>query len=421
MRKVAGAAGLAYVIGVSIENMEVLEAPTIGDPVAEIRANYADQAFGVVTSFAGVLALVAYVVFAIGLFQIVRGADRRGEGWALAGLAGGIAGPTVAATGAAATAILVAHSGTGLSDDVTRVLFDYHLVIQMVAGVFVALFLAGFGVAALRTATLPEPLAWSAIAIAAVIVFSPLAALTDEHSLQVAVTIAFGLDTLWVFAASMWLALAEGQPLRDFVRRGAFLLLAFAAGLVGIGLIAAPGATGKFFAWGLQAWAWVVLFAGFSLVTTWLLVSGDGDDGPAGEPLAQWVRAVLAVVSALLAALALALWIDPTGLGDSSPYNLPPLGGRFAGSWVALLAVLTGWAAIRNTKQEAWLPCLALAALPGGGLIAALRTIDDLDPAGPYVAVLIALIVVGVPATRATRASARPPRSSGRPAPSARS
>ena len=122
MRRLAGAAALAYVLGVGIENMEVLEAPTIGSPIAEIRANYADQAFGVVTSFAGVLALLSYGVFAAALFMLVRGEDRRAQGWALIGLVGGIAGPTLAAAGAAATAILVANSGTGLSDDVTRAL-----------------------------------------------------------------------------------------------------------------------------------------------------------------------------------------------------------------------------------------------------------------------------------------------------------
>src|SRR5688500_15895725 len=102
MRRIAGAAGLGYVIGAGIENMEVLQAPTFGSSAAEIRANYADQAFGAVTSFAGVLALLAYAVFAATLFTVVRGEDRRGEGWALAGLAGGIAGPVLAATGVAA-------------------------------------------------------------------------------------------------------------------------------------------------------------------------------------------------------------------------------------------------------------------------------------------------------------------------------
>jgi hypothetical protein len=33
-RRLAGAAGLGYVLGVSIENMEILEAPTLDSPVA---------------------------------------------------------------------------------------------------------------------------------------------------------------------------------------------------------------------------------------------------------------------------------------------------------------------------------------------------------------------------------------------------
>jgi hypothetical protein len=340
----------------------------------------------------------------------------------------------------------------------------------MVAGVFVAMFLAGMGIAALRTRTFPPQLAWAALAIAALIVFSPIAALTGDHSLQVAVTIAFGLDTLWIFLLGMWLTLGDGIPLAVFVRRAAFLLLAVAAGLVGIGLVAAPGATGKFFAWGLgpqplaafaggvyigsaalyavaiprpwrevrclvagavvlsvsvlivtlthldqfdfdrlQAWAWVVLFAGFSLVTIWLLlVGGEPHDAAASESLPAWARSVLAIVSSVLAVLACALWIDPTGVGDGSPFTLPPLGGRFAGSWIALLAVLTGWAAARNTKEEAWLPALGLALLPAGALIAGLRTIGDLEPAATYIVALVALIVTGLLAMRATRASARP-------------
>ena len=483
MRRIAGAAGLAYVIGVGIENMEVLEAPTIGSPAGEIRAHYADQAFGVVTSFAGVLALAAYAVFATTLYAIVRGEDRRADGWALAGLAGGIGGPVLAATGAAATAILVANSGGGPSDDVTRALFDYHLVVQMVAGVFVALFLAGINIAALRTGTIPAPLAWAGIAIGALIVLSPLAALTGEHTLQVAVTIAFGFDTLWIFLIGMWLMLADGTTWAVFVRRGAFLLLVVAAGLVGLGLLAAPGATERFFAWGLgpeplaafaggvyvgsavlyavgltrpwrevrglvagavvlsvsvlivtlthldqfdldrlQAWAWLVLFAGFSAVTLWLFLAGDEpDDATASEVLPPAVRTALALVSGVLGVVALALWIDPAGASDESPFILPPLGGRFAASWIALLAVLTGWGAWRNTKEEAWLPALALVTLPAGALAGALRTVDDLDPAAPHIAALVALIVLGVLATRATRASARLPRSDARPEPSARS
>src|SRR5918992_3686099 len=39
-RRLAGAAGLGYVLGASIENMEILEAPTLGTPAAAIRAFY---------------------------------------------------------------------------------------------------------------------------------------------------------------------------------------------------------------------------------------------------------------------------------------------------------------------------------------------------------------------------------------------
>jgi hypothetical protein len=98
--------------------------------------------------------------------------------------------------------------------------------------------------------------------------------------------------------------------------------------------------------------------------------------------LALWARLTLALICALLAALALALWIDPTGLADASPFKLPPLGGRFAGCWIALLAVLAGWGALRNRVEEARLPLLAITTLSAGALIAALRTIADLEPAG---------------------------------------
>jgi hypothetical protein len=58
----------------------------------------------------------------------------------------------VAAFGQAASAILVVESGGGLGDDLVRSLFDLHLAAQMVAGPFIALFLAGAGIGALARA-----------------------------------------------------------------------------------------------------------------------------------------------------------------------------------------------------------------------------------------------------------------------------
>jgi hypothetical protein len=260
-RRLAGAAGLGYVLGASIENMEILEAPTLDSPVAAIRAFYADQALGVVTTAAGGVALVLYCVFAVQLFAMLRSANGRSEPWRAVGLLGGLGGPVVAAVALVATAILVANGRSGLSDDTTNSLFELSQRSRMASAVLVVLFLTGYGVAALRSRALPRPLAWAALALAPVFLIGPLAAITGEPALRVAVAIAFGLQTFWIFLTSLWLALAHGVDAVTFIRRSAFLVLVLAAGLVGLGLLAAPGATGSFFSWQLEPEA-LAAFAG---------------------------------------------------------------------------------------------------------------------------------------------------------------
>jgi hypothetical protein len=462
--RIAGAAGLTYVIGAGIENMDVLRAPTPASPAADVREHYADQALGVVTTAAGAIALVAYCVLAVALFRLVREADREGAArpWAVAGLAAGLAGPALAAVGVVASSLLVADGGAGRSSDSVRSLFELFVDTRLIAGVFIATFLAGFGVAALRSRALPAPLAVAACVIAVPALLGPPAALTDSDALRAAAIVAFGGQSLWIFTTSLWLLLGDGVSHAELARRAAFLVLVVAAGLVGLAMLAAPGATDRFFAWDLapeplaafaggvyvgsaavyavallrpwpevralvagavvlsvsvlvatlvhldvfdlgrlQAWAWLILFAGFSLVTMGLVVAG----GPAAKAeearLEPWARALLAAVAAGGGALAVALWIDPTGLSDPSPFTLPPLGGRFAGSWIALLAVLAGWAAARDRAAEARLPALALVALPAGALAAAARTSADLDAGGAlYAAVLVLLLAGGLAVLR---------------------
>jgi hypothetical protein len=465
-RRITGIAGLGYVLGVSIENMEALAAPTLTSPVDEIRAQYADRAFGIVTSLAGAVALLAYVAFAAALYVWLRESERPVEPWRTMGLLGGLGGPVVAAVGLSAVAILVAGSGAGLGDELVGGLYDFYLLCRIVSAIFVALFLAGFGVAALRSGFLPAPLCWYALALAVPMTLAPLAAFGQEPGLELTVAIAFAAQTLWIFLTSTWLTLADALAPLDFVRRSAFLLLAAAAGLIGIALVAVPGATGTFFAWvlrpeplaafaggvyigsatayalalpyparqvrglvlgaavlsvsvitvtlahtdqfdfdRLQAIMWLVLFVGFSLVTIALFVFGAGSDDRAPEPLRDWARGIFAVVAVVGGALALALWIDPGGLSGPSPFELPPLGGGFAGSWVALLATVCGWAALRNRADEAWASALLLTFLPAGLLLAALRTIDQLEPAGvaaAYIGVLAALAATGAAVLTAT-------------------
>lgn len=463
MRRLAGIAGLGYVAGVSIENMEILEAPTLGSPVADVRALYEDQALAAVTTIGGAVALVFYGLFVVAL---VRLTGERGRPWSLVALVGGIGGPLLAFAGLVASAILTVDGG--LSDDEVADLFDLSLRARIVSGVFVAMFLGGIGVAALRSRALPTWLGWYAGALAVPMALVPFAVFSEDKSIAIAVGIVFASQTLWIFFTSLWLLFGDGVAPVAFVRRSAFLLLVVAAGLIGIALLAVPAATGEFFAWGLgpeplaafaggvyvgsaavyaaalwrgerevrglvfgavvlsvsvfvvtlahldqfdfdrlQAWAWMVLFAGFSLVTAGILAFGNPEQSEEpGEPVAPWIRLVMAATAVLLGVLALALWIDPTGL--AAPFDLPPLGGCFAGSWVALLAVLAGWAAWRNRADEARFSALALLTLPAGALIAALRTLPDLEPAGPYIAVVVLLLLTGAVLLRGL-AQAQPP------------
>jgi hypothetical protein len=458
VRRLAGIAGLGYIAGVAIENMEILEAPTLASPVADVRALYEDHALTAVTTGAGAVALIFYGLFAVALFRMLR--ERP---WGAMVLFGGVGGPLLAAAGLVASAILIANGG--LSDGEVADLFDFLVRARLVSAAFVALFLGGVGVAALRSRALPAWLAWYAVVLAVPMALVPLTAFAENHSLEVAVRIAFSLQALWIFLTSLWLAFGDGVALVTLVRRSAFALLVMGAGLVGIALVAVPGATGEFFSWELgpeplaafaggvyvgsaavygaalwrgerevrglvagavvlsvsvlaitlayldlfdfdrlQAWAWVVLFGGFSLVTAGLFALGgpEREEEPV-ERLAPSSRLVFAVLAALLGSLAVALWVDPTGL--AAPFELSPLGGRFAGSWVALLAVLAGWAALRNRADEARLPALALVALPAGALIAALRTLPDLEPAGGYLVAVVALLAIGVMLFRPRTAS----------------
>jgi hypothetical protein len=474
VRRVAGAAGLTYVVGSGVENMDVLVAPTPDSPAAEIRDFYADEALGIVTTAAGAVALVAYGVLALALFRLTAGAGRGARPFAVAGLAGGLAGPVLAAVGLVASATLVGDGGER-SDDAVRSLFLTYTDARLVSGLFVVLFLGGFGVAALRSGALPAPLARAACILAVPALLGPLAALTDAEGLRVATVLAFGAQALWIFAASLWLLLAGEGTRADLVRRAAFLVLVVAAGGVGLAMLAAPGATGRFFAWDLapeplaawaggvyvgsavvyalaltrpwaevralvagavvlsvsvfvatlvhldvfdldrlQAWAWLVLFAGFALITIGLLAAGGPAHAAESRPLRPWARAALGAVAVGGGALAVALWADPTGLSDASPFALPPLGGRFAGSWIALLSLLAGWAALRDRADEARLPALALMALPAGALVAAARTSGDLDGAGAYVVALVLPAACGLAVLASLRRPAVSP-SAGRP------
>jgi hypothetical protein len=372
--RAAGAAGLAYVVLAGVEGMDVLQAPGAGAGADAISAAYADRALALVTALAGAAALACYVVFAAGLAG--RAGRRR------LALAGALAGPALALAGLIAAAPLTL--GTAGSDAAVRDAFAAQHDLRLLAAPCMALALVCLAAAPV----LPRLLARSGPPLAAVLAVVPLA--RPEGA-----TIAFGLHALWIAAASLWLLGGAALAPRERVRQGAFLALVVAAGGVGLALLAVPSAAGTFFAWSLapaplaafaggvyvgsavaygvalrlppaasrpleagaavlsvsvlivtlthlepfdfgrlQAWAWLVLFVGFSAVTTWLAATARPPAQP-GPALPRGVRAGFALLGAALLAAGTVLWIAHPGL--------PPLGGRFAGSWAAML----GTAAVR--------------------------------------------------------------------------
>ena len=434
MKPITGAFALGYVVLAAIENMGLLGAPGLGAPAAQVQAAHADTALGIVTTAAGALSLACYLAFAV----LVAGRTRV--------VSAAVAGVALAGAGVAAGALLVAGGDPAL--------FDLQLTLRYLAGPFMALFLLG------AAGGLPRPLRTAARAVAAPLALTPLALV----SLELFAQLAFAAHAAWIWAAGLWLAVGGA----GVVRRAAFLMLVIAAGLVGVALLIVPAATASFFAWGLepaslaafaggvyvgsaavyalglrasrraaqglvvaasvlslsvlaatvahldvfdferlQAWAWVALFTAFGAVTTGLAIAGPWRR-EAGPDLPGSVRGLMGAVAAATAAAAVALWVDPAA------FELPPLGGRVAGSWAAMLAGLAAWPAVRGRSDGAPRSALALVALPAGALLAALRT--GAEPR--YVAALLLVVYVGaLVLSAAPDAAARRARSAHTPAP----
>lgn len=143
-----------------------------------------------------------------------------------------------------------------------------------------------------------------------------------------------------------------------------------------------------------QAWGWVALFIASPLAfgTVILRLRGEAE-GSGGWP-APWAMLVAGVLAVMLLAVAVLLWIDPARVaGTLFPFELPPLGGRVLGCWVSFLAFLAGWIAT-HTREESWIPAFGLTAFSVGALVGAVVTLDDLQPAGIYLAVLGVLTIV---------------------------
>jgi hypothetical protein len=231
----------------------------------------------------------------------------------------------------------------------------------------------------------------------------------------------------------------EREARASGILRSVFAAMAVLSALAGVMLVAIPGSSASFFAWGLgppplaavaggcfigaaaafayfssrvpvagrglcllgivfaiptlgytlinrsvfdfgrwQALLWLVVFAALSLLFVLLPFVGAWRLAGAGQRLPSWARSVLLVVTVAGVVGAVALWIDPVGSAAWLPFLPPPLGGRFLGVWSMVVAFACLWAAIRP-GPEADPFVFGAGAFVLGAVVGTLRTFGDLE------------------------------------------
>lgn len=158
-RRAAGLGGLAFGVSVLVVNafLVVPAKPLGGAGIPAIVAYYANHG-GAVRAFGyvGPFAWVAIALFAAGVVDSTRVAGRV-NGWALFGMAGVV---TMIATfcGVVTADLTLAIRASTLeaSPVYAQLLWDFHMVLQILNLTFVAIALGGFGMATVTSRTAPR-------------------------------------------------------------------------------------------------------------------------------------------------------------------------------------------------------------------------------------------------------------------------
>jgi hypothetical protein len=103
------------------------------------------------------------------------------------------------------------------------------------------------------------------------------------------------------------------------------------------------------------AWVWVVVYATVPIIMSILLVvqlRAPGEDIGKAEPLAQWVRILLAVQAVVMAGVGIALLVVPESVAPFWPWDLTALTGRAIGAWLTSLAVAAAQMAWENDYRR---------------------------------------------------------------------
>jgi hypothetical protein len=137
--------------------------------------------------------------------------------------------------------------------------------------------------------------------------------------------------------------LATGLVLATATRWRSFSTLPPALWVLAVALFLATLIHNDRFKWHYPpTYVWLIVYAGVPLVLPWLVVlqQRDPEPEPPADPRLHAVRAISAVVGAVLLVGALALYIAPVSLGKHWPWPLTPLLGRAVASWYLLFGTM---------------------------------------------------------------------------------
>jgi hypothetical protein len=131
------------------------------------------------------------------------------------------------------------------------------------------------------------------------------------------------------------------------------------------------------------AWAWLVVYIVSPVGAVWVFVAEERrhhrSESSAGRSIPPAARIALTVFAAVSAAVGLALFISPTGVGAHWPWSLTPLTGRVIGGWYLSGATLQ-WVLSRTRDVEtARVGLLASVAVTALQLLGALINKDHFD------------------------------------------
>jgi len=209
-RQITGFAGIATVLvgAIAVFFPANGDYPTIASPGKDIASFYArNRDVAVITSLLGAGLLFLIVVFAAGVYQTLRDAERpRGEGWSLIGLLGATAMSVTYVIAIAPTvALTVGSSDLAGQDALVRALYLLGNAVGSLGGAFAALYLVGFGIAILRTGALPAWTGWLGLVAAALSLIGVPAAVAAGPWAAIGYVGGIGGFLLWTLVVAVWM------------------------------------------------------------------------------------------------------------------------------------------------------------------------------------------------------------------------